>query len=99
MNEDFPFMSLVRHEFYLGHYRLFVKFLINLHPQINTGTKLCLAIPAWRYDNSFLRLPILDQLEKIGYNPMSFKNLNPSDLIYFRPNQIVARQMLLLTRK
>jgi len=78
---------------------LLVKFLINLHPQINTGTKLCLAIPAWRYDNSFLRLPILDQLEKIGYNPMSFKNLNPSDLIYFRPNQIVARQMLLLTRK
>jgi tRNA G10 N-methylase Trm11 len=78
---------------------LILKFLKNIHPQIIAGTKLCLAIPAWRYGNDFLHLPILDHLDEIGYNPMSFKNLDTNKLIYFRENQTVARQMLLLVRK
>lgn len=78
---------------------LLVKFLKNIYPQIKPEAKLCLAIPAWRYNDQFIQLPLLDQLEEIGYNPMSFKNLKTKDLIYYRPNQVVARQMLLLIRK
>jgi len=78
---------------------LLTKFLKNLHPQIESDTKLCLAIPSWRYNDQFISLPLLDQLDEIGYNPMSFKNLKTEDLIYYRPNQVVARQMLLLIRK
>jgi tRNA G10 N-methylase Trm11 len=78
---------------------LLTKFLINLHDQIESGTKLCLAVPAWNYNNAFIQLSTLDQIEKIGYNFMSFKNLNVKDLIYYRSNQFVARQLLLLTRK
>ncbi|HEY5267947.1 MAG TPA: DNA methyltransferase [Candidatus Saccharimonadales bacterium] len=78
---------------------LMVKFLENIYRQINSGTKLCIAVPAWRYNNDFVHLTILDQIEKIGYNLMSFKNLDTKDLIYHRPDQAVARQILLLTRK
>ena len=39
MNEDFPFMSLVRHEFYLGHYRLFVKLFGSLFKKSSKNTK------------------------------------------------------------
>ncbi len=79
--------------------KLLIEFLKNIHSQIDAGTKLCLAIPAWHYNNQFISLPLLDQLREIGYNPISFKNLKVQDLIYYRPNQVVARQMLLLTRK
>jgi tRNA (guanine10-N2)-dimethyltransferase len=78
---------------------LLARFLKNIYSQIEPETKLCLAIPAWRYNDQFIQLPLLDQLEEIGYNPMSFKNLKTKDLIYYRPNQVVARQMLLLIRK
>jgi tRNA (guanine10-N2)-dimethyltransferase len=78
---------------------LLIKFLKNIYNQIPPGTKLCLAVPSWRFNDQFIHLPMLDQLEEIGYNPMSFKNLETKDLIYFRPNQAVARQILLLTRK
>lgn len=78
---------------------LLTKFLNNISSQIEPDTKLCLAIPAWKYNDQFIKLPLLDQIEEIGYNPMSFKNLKVQDLIYFRPNQVVARQMLLLSRK
>ncbi|HUY53235.1 MAG TPA: DNA methyltransferase [Candidatus Dormibacteraeota bacterium] len=78
---------------------LLLRFLKNIHSQINAGTKLCIAIPTWRYNNQFIHLSILDQIDQIGYNPMSFKNLETEDLIYYRPDQIVARQILLLIRK
>ncbi len=78
---------------------ILTKFLENIYNQISAGTKLCIAVPAWRFNNGFVHLPILDQLEEIGYNPMSFKNIGTDDLVYFRPNQAVARQIILLIRK
>ncbi len=78
---------------------ILLRFLKNIQPQIKSGTKLCIAVPTWRYNNKFIHLSILDQLVQIGYNPMSFKNLETKDLIYYRPDQIVARQILLLIRK
>jgi len=79
--------------------KLITRFLENLAPQLKTETEICVAIPAWVTNNGFITLPLLDHLEKIGYNRLSFKNVDVDDLIYYRPNQIVARQLLVLSRK
>lgn len=75
------------------------KFLQNIAPQLSSGTWLCLAIPAWREKNDFHHLPMLDDLEKLGYNRVDFKHVRHEDLIYYREDQIVARQLLVITRK
>ena len=93
-----PSMQELRHDSdFLD--KLITKFLINIGNQIKNETKICIAIPAWVTDNGFITLPLLDHLEKIGYNRMRFKNVDSRDLIYFRPNQLVARQLLVLIRK
>ena len=131
------------------------RFLKNLHGQLKPGTRLCLAVPAWRISdfsdarnaseksrqprngltgldvptgtprpiktvpesaghisantarmgkpdfgqNKFKHLPILDHLTDLGYNRMVLKRVATKDLIYFRPDQIVARELVILIRK
>jgi tRNA G10 N-methylase Trm11 len=74
-------------------------FLKNLAPQISTGTKLCLALPAWYLgNNEFLHLKVLDHLEDMGYNRLDLVHARNEDLIYHRENQIVARELTILVR-
>ncbi|HUC89587.1 MAG TPA: DNA methyltransferase [Patescibacteria group bacterium] len=76
------------------------KFLRNIGDQLPTGTRLCLAVPAWISPNGQIyHLPLLDHLEKIGYNRISFEHARPEELIYSRPGQIVGRELLVITRK
>jgi tRNA (guanine10-N2)-dimethyltransferase len=75
------------------------KFLQNLAGQLEPGTRCCVAIPAWFDGKSFFRLPVVDDLEKIGYNRMSFKRVGKNALIYHRTDQIVARELLVITVK
>ena len=76
------------------------KFLRNIHDQIKPGTRLCLAVPAWQTKrDQFKCLPLVDQIEDLGYNRVSFEHLGNESLIYYRPDQIVARQLLVITRK
>ncbi len=81
--------------------RIVKQFLENLAPQINSKTRLCIGVPSWQLaDGSFYHLPVLDSLETIGYNRLSFQHSGADDqLIYFRKNQIVARELLVLIRK
>lgn len=75
------------------------KFLQNLHGQLKPGTRLCIAIPAWQTRlNQYKSLPLVDQIENMGYNRVSFEHA-PESLIYSRKEQIVARQLLVITRK
>lgn len=74
-------------------------FLKNLAPQLKTGTRLCLAVPAWRVRNNFRHLPVIDDLADLGYNQVDFKHAQAIDLIYHREGQLVARELLVLTRK
>lgn len=75
------------------------KFLQNIHGQIVPGTRLALAVPAWQIKpNQFKFLPLIDSLGDLGYNRVSFEHVRDSDLIYYRSDQIVARQLLVLTR-
>lgn len=78
---------------------LLLGFLRNLHPQLNKHTTLALAIPAWRRPNqSFATLQCLDDIKKLGYNVHKFKHAAPQDLLYYRENQIVARQIIVLRK-
>lgn len=75
------------------------KFLRNLASQTNSGFRLCIAVPAWHVRNRVKRLPALDHLEELGYNRLSFVHAKTQDLIYHRENQIVGRELVVLTRK
>ncbi len=75
------------------------KFLKNLTPQLKPGRGICLAVPAWRRPGGQLvRLPLIDQLTDMGYNYSDLKHVRREDLIYFREDQTVARQLLRLTK-
>jgi tRNA G10 N-methylase Trm11 len=76
------------------------KFLLNLAPQIEKDTPLCLAVPAWRDSVGRLSyLSLSSKLDRLGYETIALKHATASDLVYFREDQIVARQLLLLRRK
>jgi hypothetical protein len=76
---------------------LLVDTLSNLHQQLAPGVRLVLAVPRWQSGSTITSLPSLDRLEKLGYNPVSFVHA-PGDLVYAREDQIVARQLLVLSR-
>ena len=73
------------------------KFLQNAAKQFSAGTRLCLAVPAWKQKNGFLHLPCLDHLEKMGYTRVSFAR--SGELVYHRPGQYVGRELIVITRK
>ena len=75
-------------------------FLKNIGQQINPGTPLCLAVPAWRdAAGRITRLPIIDKLDEYGYEQIALKNVSNKDLIYYREDQVVARELLILVKK
>ena len=76
------------------------KFLQNIHDKLPIGGKMALALPAWenRIQKNFISLPLLDHLENLGYNRLSFSITRNNDLFYHRPGQIVARQLIVITR-
>ncbi len=75
------------------------KFLKNLAGQTKTGTRMCLAIPAWFVGKDVHHLKTLDQLSDLGYNRISFVHSDNKDLIYHRDDQIVGRELLVISRK
>ena len=76
---------------------ILIGFLKNLAPQIEAGTPVVLAVPAWlRPDGNYSRLNLIDKIVELGYNVN--KDFG-SDLLYARAGQIVAREILILRKK
>ncbi|HEY5549884.1 MAG TPA: hypothetical protein VIK37_01615 [Candidatus Saccharimonadales bacterium] len=76
------------------------KFLKNLSPQLSTGHRICLAVPAWRKaGGQFIHLPVIAKLTDMGYNIVKFKHAGSEDLVYYREGQIVARKLLVMEKK
>lgn len=74
-------------------------FLKNIQPQLTSGTPLCVAVPAWRgKDGSFTHLPIVDQVDSLGYKKVHLK-YTTAPLLYYREDQVVARELLILVKK
>ena len=72
-------------------------FLKNLAEQIEAGTPVVIAVPAWlRGSGEYERLDILDEIETMGYN---VNNKSREGLFYHRPEQIVARDIIILRKK
>lgn len=88
-------LSKIMHEVNQLHHR----FLQNTGTQLQSGTRLCLAVPTWRGKHEFLHLSMLDYLDDLGYNRLSFKHVGKEDLIYHRENQVVGRELLVLEKK
>jgi tRNA G10 N-methylase Trm11 len=74
------------------------KFLQNIARQTKPGFRMCIAVPAWHIKGRFKHLPVLDHLKELGYNRMSFVQARTEDLIYHRANQVVGRELIVLTR-
>ncbi|MCW1908752.1 MAG: hypothetical protein KIH63_005430 [Candidatus Saccharibacteria bacterium] len=75
------------------------KFLQNLARQVNPGFRACIAVPTWRTKQGFKHMPVLDQLTDLGYTRMSFVHAAESDLVYYRDDQVVGRELVVLERK
>ena len=74
-------------------------FLKNIAGQIEPGTPLCVAVPAWRdVSGRFTHLPLTGDLEQLGFARHGFKNIKPSELLYYREDQVVARELLVLVK-
>ena len=72
-------------------------FLKNLVGQVKPDTPVAIAIPAWlRQDGNYLRLDILDEVDKMGYN---VSNKSREGLLYCREEQIVARDIIILRKR
>ena len=74
-------------------------FLKNIGSQIAPGTPLCIAVPAWKsINNDFTHLPLVNDVESLGYKRYDFNNIENKELLYFREDQIVARELLVLIK-
>ena len=74
-------------------------FLINLAGQIKPGTPVVLAVPAWKdTEGHFTHLPLVTKVEDLGYSYVEMRNVRPDQLLYFRPDQVVAREILVLVK-
>ena len=77
---------------------IITSFLKNIKPQLKKETTLCIAIPAWRdiKTKRVYKLPLVEdkKLESIG-----FIKENERDLLYYRDDQVVARNILKLSLK
>jgi tRNA G10 N-methylase Trm11 len=79
--------------------RIISTFLKNIGSQIKPGTPLCVAVPAWRaVDGSFTHLPLINKLDQLGYQQVEFKTIDTKELLYYREDQVVARELLVLTK-
>lgn len=75
------------------------KFLQNLSKQLKSGTRICIAVPAWQIKhNQFKHLPFLGQLEQLGYKRIKLSLVTNDNLLYYREDQIVARELLILVK-
>ncbi len=74
-------------------------FLKNLATQIAPGTPIVLAVPAWRdAHGGFTHLQLTGKLSSLGYTKVAFTTIKPEQLLYYRPDQVVARELLVLTK-
>lgn len=75
------------------------EFLKNIAPQLPSGTPLCVAVPAWRdTKGNFTHLPLVKTIGKLGYKQITLQHVTSEQLLYYREDQVVARELLLLKK-
>lgn len=75
-------------------------FLRNLSAQLTPGATIAIAVPAWRdKEGAFIHLPLIGTPENYGFSVVDLKTVRTDQLLYFRPDQVVAREILILTKQ
>lgn len=75
-------------------------FLTNISKQLAPGTPVVLAVPAWKdKSDRFTHLPLTEKVEDFGFERVAFTTVKNEALLYFRPDQVVARELLVLIKK
>lgn len=75
------------------------RFLENIQPQLATGAVLIVAVPAWRDTTGNLtHLPLVQGTERLGYARIPLRHVRDDQLVYYRENQVVARELLILKK-
>jgi tRNA G10 N-methylase Trm11 len=75
--------------------RLHEKWLTNINPFLETGTKIVMCLPAFRKSrHEFIHFPNFETIAKKA----GFKISNQDPLIYDRPDQVVAREIVVLEK-
>jgi tRNA G10 N-methylase Trm11 len=75
------------------------KFLQNISAQLEPGTRLCIAAPAWHVKDQVHHLPVLETIQTFGFEQILFQTAESTDLIYRRDDQVVGRELVVLTKK
>lgn len=74
-------------------------FLRNIGAQLPAGTPLCVAVPAWRaVDSTFTHLPLTNELDSYGYRRIKIQGVSSRELLYYREDQVVARELLVIEK-
>lgn len=75
------------------------QFLKNLASQLPSGTPVVIAVPAWRdTQGNFTHLPLIGKLGTLGFTRVPLQSTSADELLYFRPDQVVARELLILAK-
>lgn len=72
-------------------------FLKNIHPQLPTKTRLCIAVPAWFVGSEEHHLPLIKELLDIGFSSVKFQNAS-EPLVYRREDQVTGRELLVIKK-
>ena len=78
---------------------LATKFLTNLVSQLDKGVHCTIAVPAWNTPDGIRHLPLIDHLSEMGYNQHSFSHVDNRGLLYYRSDQVVARELVIVSKR
>lgn len=89
---------------------IYLKFFASVKPLLKSGSRLVITIPAYKIVlDKYIFAPFVDKLEKIGYSikcplneEFSSKGMSTTkrnSIIYSRPDQIVAREIIIFENK
>lgn len=73
-------------------------FLKNLGPQLTTGSRLCVGMPAWFVGDHTHHLAVLSELDELGFERHKLQHVQSNELIYHRQDQVVGRELVVLTK-
>lgn len=90
--------------------KLYLRFFQNGKNVLKKKSRLVLAFPAYKInENKYIFVPFVDKLEKIGYSVMcpldkrfiieGIRTTGRNSIIYDRPDQIVAREVVIFEKK
>lgn len=74
-------------------------FLKNMASQLKPGTPLCIAAPAWYVNDTMHHLPVIGDIESLGFSRTVYTHTTHDELVYRRENQTTGRELLVLKKK